>query len=74
MTPQPAEKKESWRKTHYACSVCDQKAIGCYRPDMDIKGLCFCAKHKEQVFLAYAALMSGVDDDVVNDMLELEDE
>lgn len=49
----------NWRKTYYPCTVCDKKAVGCYRPDLDMQGLCFCEEHKEQVQFAYVALISG---------------
>lgn len=54
--------KEPWRKTHRPCNVCDKKAIGCYSPDLDVKGLCFCEEHKDQVFMAYMMLMQGTED------------
>ena len=49
----------NWRKTHHPCHICGKKAIGCISPDIDIKGLCFCKKHKEDVMLAYLALIRG---------------
>lgn len=58
--PPPAHPKaEAWRKTNHPCNVCDKQAIGCYSPDLDIKGLCFCKKHKEEVMLAYYSLVGG---------------
>lgn len=57
-TPNP-HTTEPWRKTHRACNVCDKQATGCYSPDLDIKGLCFCAEHKDEVQLVYVMLMQG---------------
>lgn len=50
-------KKEDWRKTHYPCRVCGKQAIGCYSPDLDIRGLCFCKKHKEDVMVEYMLII-----------------
>ena len=52
-----------WRKTHYPCHICDKKATGCYRPDLDIKGLCFCDEHKEQVQTAYLLIIQGQEEE-----------
>ena len=41
------------------CIICGKKAVECYSPDMDIKGICACKKHKEKVKLAYIALVQG---------------
>jgi len=38
---------------------CKKEAVGCFRPDIDIKGLCFCKEHKEEVQMAYALLLQG---------------
>lgn len=55
-------KTEAWRKTHRACNICDKKAVGTYSPDLDIRGLAFCEKHRNDVFMVYVALMSGSED------------
>lgn len=44
----------------YQCDKCEKDAVGCFRPDMDMRGLCFCAKHKEEVMLEYMKIISGV--------------
>jgi hypothetical protein len=54
-----AKQRMTWRKTHYPCIICDEKAVGCYSPDLDIKGLCFCKAHKDRVQMAYMCLISG---------------
>lgn len=51
--------KEEWRKTHRACNVCDKQAIGCFSPDLDVRGICFCKEHQEEVFTVYGILMQG---------------
>ena len=65
---------EAWRKKFKACTVCDKKAVGCYSPDMDVHGLCFCKKHEEQVMIAYMELMAGADDKKVTNLLQLKPE
>lgn len=42
---------------NYPCNVCGQEAIACLRPDMDIKGLCFCEAHRDQVYAVYTLLL-----------------
>jgi len=37
--------------------ICGKDAIGCYSPDLDIKGLCFCKKHQEEVFAKYCKII-----------------
>lgn len=41
------------------CEICNKKAIYRLSPDMDIKGLGACMKHKEDVYIGYTILMSG---------------
>ena len=41
------------------CIICSKKAIGRFSPDLDINGIGFCKKHKEQVTLGYMALLQG---------------
>jgi hypothetical protein len=48
---------EPWRTTHYPCRVCDKQAVGCFRPDLDIKGLCFCEEHKDEVMIEYMTII-----------------
>jgi len=55
MKPQP------WEDTHHPCRICLKegkkvKAVGCFSPDLDIQGLCFCDKHKFDVFTEYLNL------------------
>ncbi len=45
-------------KKHAECRECAKngkktKAIGCYSPDLDIQGLCFCKKHHDIVMYEY---------------------
>jgi len=40
-------KKE--KSKYYPCMICGKDAVGCFSPDLDIKGLCFCEKHREEV-------------------------
>lgn len=61
---------EAWRKTHKACSVCDEKAVGCYSPDLDVHGLCFCKKHKEDIWMAYIAILSGSSKEIIDSLTE----
>lgn len=49
-------KKEKEIKYH-KCRKCDKDAVGCFSPDLDIVGLCFCADHKEDVMLEYVQII-----------------
>jgi hypothetical protein len=62
--------KQPNKPTVYPCNVCGIDAIGCYRPDMDIKGLCFCAEHREDVFLVYVLIMQDNMPDTVEDLMK----
>lgn len=42
----------------YPCNVCGVDAVACYRPDMDIKGLCFCTEHQNEVQMVYMSIGS----------------
>lgn len=66
--PTPDSPQAAWRKTHHPCSVCDEKAVGCFSPDLDIKGLCYCEDHKEEVMLAYMALTQPGDNEILESM------
>ncbi len=46
---------------YHPCRKCKKDAIGCFSPDLDIVGLCFCKKHKEEVMLEYMMIISSVD-------------
>jgi len=46
------------KPTTVKCRVCGQKAVGCFSPDLDIQGLCFCKKHKEDVMSEYIKIIS----------------
>lgn len=53
---------KDWKKTHHPCRECAKQdkevmATGCYSPDMDITGLCYCDEHKEQGFIEYRDLI-----------------
>lgn len=48
---------EDWRKTHAPCRVCDKQAVGCFSPDLDIVGLCFCKEHREYVMIEYMTII-----------------
>lgn len=54
----PTPQNEPWRKDFQPCNVCDKQAVGCLSPDMDIKGLCFCAEHKDEVARVYMIISS----------------
>lgn len=56
---------------YYPCDYegCGHDAIGCYRPDVDIKGLCFCADHRNDVLAAYTVLMTSGDEAMCNALL-----
>ena len=41
------------------CIKCGKKGIGRLSPDLDIDGIGFCEKHKEDVMLGYYALLKG---------------
>lgn len=45
----------------YPCNVCGEPAIACLRPDMDLKGLCFCEEHRDEVYAVYTMIISGDD-------------
>ena len=45
------------KQKYYKCMICDKKAVGCYTSDMDIKGMCFCEEHREEVFIKYYNLL-----------------
>jgi len=52
----------TWEDTHYPCRICLKegkkvKAVGCFSPDLDIQGLCFCKKHMEDGFMEYYNLI-----------------
>jgi len=56
-------KKENWEKTNYPCRECAKSgkkvmAVGCFRPDLDMRGLCFCERHKEKVSMEYLTITS----------------
>jgi hypothetical protein len=36
---------------------CERKVFGSYSPDLDIKGLNFCVKHKDDVYHQYILFM-----------------
>lgn len=50
---------DDWRRHTYPCNVCDQKSVGRYTLDLDIKGFCFCEEHRDQVFLVYMMVVQG---------------
>jgi hypothetical protein len=54
---QKQEQEQS--KTDYVCAICNKPAIGRYSPDLDIKGLAFCADHSTQVGAAFYCLMTN---------------
>lgn len=51
----------------YPCNVCGVDAIACLRPDMDIKGLCFCEAHRDEVYVVYMLIL---DDDEIDDLIK----
>lgn len=40
----------------YPCNVCGKDAVACLSPDMDIKGLCFCEEHRDEVNMVYMSI------------------
>lgn len=49
---------------YHPCNVCGKDAIACLSPDMDIKGLCYCEEHVNEVRTVYTLIMCGSDDEV----------
>ena len=41
------------------CEICGKKTVYRFSPDMDIKGLGACRKHKEDMQVAYLILIQG---------------
>lgn len=62
--------KDKRKVKYYPCDVegCTKDAIACLRPDMDIKGLCFCEEHRQHVYAAYLLALDG-DVEEANKML-----
>ena len=54
----------------YPCNVCGEPAVACLRPDMDVKGLCFCDKHREEVYAVYMLILSLDEDDLVDGLIK----
>lgn len=54
-----------------SCVVCNQPAVSYFTPDIDIRGIGFCLKHKEVVRLAYFALCLG-NTDLYNELINSE--
>lgn len=52
------------------CVVCNAKATKRFSPDLDIQGIGSCAKHLDQVQIAYIALLQG-DKDMYKSMIRL---
>ncbi len=44
-------------KNVHPCNVCGKDAVACLSPDMDIKGLCFCEAHREDVYMVYMTMI-----------------
>lgn len=42
---------------YHPCNVCGVDAVACLRPDMDIKGLCFCEVHRDEVYMVYMLVL-----------------
>ena len=40
------------------CEICGKKAVYRFSPDLDVRGLGACRKHKEDMQLAYIILLS----------------
>lgn len=54
--PRSKQKKPPTRK----CYVCKEEAVGSYTVDMDIAGMAFCKKHKQDVASAMLWLVIGI--------------
>lgn len=55
---------KDWKKTNYPCRTCAKEgkevmATGCFRPDLDLRGLCYCDEHKEAGQIEYVELISN---------------
>jgi len=53
--------KDDWKGKYYPCRTCAKegkgvKATVCYRPDLDLQGLCYCDKHEKEGFIEYLTL------------------
>jgi len=44
-----------------SCYLCGKKSIGRYSPDLDIRGVGFCKKHKDEVFMRLLILMEEME-------------
>ena len=44
-------------KKYRTCEICGKKALFVFSPDMDIRGLGACKKHKQDMQLAYIILL-----------------
>lgn len=47
---------------YHPCHLCEKNgikrdAVGCFSPDLDIKGLCFCDEHKENTMIMYMRIL-----------------
>lgn len=47
---------------NYPCNVCGNPGTGRFSPDLDIKGLVYCEKHKDEVQMVYVMLLQGSED------------
>ena len=48
------------KQQYHKCHLCNKDAIACLSPDMDMKGLCFCEKHKWKVVKKYFDIINKV--------------
>lgn len=56
--------KEYMKSKKYPCNVCGEDAVACLSPDIDIKGLCFCEKHRFTVYAVYHAIIADDEADI----------
>lgn len=54
----------------YPCNVCGEDAIACLRPDMDIKGICFCEEHRDEVYSVYMILGNPDSEPLVKQLMK----
>ena len=50
------------------CFICKKKAKWRFSPDLDIRGIGSCTKHKSDVQLVYVAILQG-DEDIMKSMI-----
>lgn len=52
------------------CIICGKKAMGKFSPDLDVNGIGFCKKDKQQVMIGYIVLLQG-DEELAKELLKV---